>query len=46
MKTRLQSIKKNDMLIALLHSLINGPKVGSKEFEGVSDAFVKAWLAA
>ena len=46
MKTRLQSRMKNDMLNALLHILINGPKVGSKEFEGVIDASVRAWLAA
>lgn len=32
---RLQSKMKNDMLDALLHVLINGPKVGRKEFEGV-----------
>lgn len=31
----LQSKMKNDMLDALLHVLINGPKVGRKEFEGV-----------
>ena len=37
---------KNDMLNALLHILINSPKVGSKEFEGVIDASVRAWLAA
>lgn len=37
---------KNDMLNALLHILINGPKVGSKEFEEVIHASVKAWLAA
>ena len=44
MKTRLRSRMKNDM--ALLHILINGPKVGSKKFEGVIDASVRAWLAA
>jgi len=32
---RLQSKMKNNMLDALLHVLINGPKVGRKEFEGV-----------
>ena len=46
MKTRLRSRMKNDMLNALLHILINGPKVGSKEFEEVIDASVRAWLAA
>ena len=46
MKTRLRSRMKNDMLNALLHILINSPKVGSKEFEGVIDASVRAWLAA
>ena len=37
---------KNVMLDALLHILINGPNVGSREFEGVVDAFVRARLAA
>lgn len=46
MKTRLRSRMKNDMLNALLHILINGPKVGSKEFEEMIDASVRAWLAA
>ena len=46
MKTRLRSRMKNDMLNSLLHILINGPEVGSKEFEVVVDSSVAAWLAA
>ncbi|KAL9978194.1 hypothetical protein ACROYT_G015688 [Oculina patagonica] len=46
MKTRHRSRMKNDMLNSLLHILINGPKLGSKEFEEVIDASVTAWLAA
>ena len=34
------------MLNTLLHILINGPAVGSKEFEDLIDSAVSSWLAA
>ena len=37
---------QNDMLNTLLHILINGPAVGSKEFEDLIDSAVSSWLAA
>lgn len=37
---------QNDLLNTLLHILINGPAVGSKECEVLIDSAVSSWLGA
>lgn len=37
---------QNDLLNTLLHILINGPAVGSKECENLIDSAVSSWLGA
>ena len=46
LKTRLCSRMQNDLLNTLLHILINGPAVGSKECEDLIDSAVSSWLGA
>ena len=46
LKTRLRSRMQNDLLNTLLHILINGPAVGSKECEDLIDLAVSSWLGA
>ena len=46
LKTRPRSRMQNDLLNTLLHILINGPAVGSKECEDLIDSAVSSWLGA
>ena len=46
LKTRLRSRMQNDLLNTLLHILINGPAVGSKECEDLIDSAISSWLGA
>ena len=46
LKTRLCSRMQNNLLSTLLHILMNGPAVRSKECEDLIDSAVSSWLGA